>query len=75
MAEMSALRRWWKMPKKIISAFAEEWYPVYVLADTTPECAFEVEAKTLARWRAAFTAFERAQEEIKAAQKTMRDMR
>ena len=63
------------MPKKIISAFAENWYPVYVLHDTTPECAFEVDDKTLRRWRTAFTSFKRAQEEIKAAQKAMGDMR
>jgi len=63
------------MSKKIISAFAENRYPVYVLTDTTPECAFEVDDKTLKRWRAAFTSFERAQKEIKAAQKTMCDMR
>ena len=63
------------MSKKVVSAFAEERYPVYVLYDTTPECAFEVDSKTLARWRRAFTNFAKAQDEIKAAQKKMRDMR
>lgn len=63
------------MPKKIVSAFAYEWYPVYELRFGMPEVAFEVDAATLKRWKSAFTSFKRAQEEIKAAQKTMKDMR
>ena len=63
------------MPKQIVSAFAYDWYPVYELRFGMPEVAFEVDDKTLARWRRAFTSFERVQEEIKAAQKTMGDMR
>jgi len=63
------------MPKKIISAFAKNLYPAYVLCETTPECAFEVEEETLARWRATFTNFARVQEEIREAQKRSGDMR
>ena len=63
------------MPKKIVSAFAYEWYPVYELIFGMPETAFEVDDKTLKRWKSAFTSFKRAQEEIKEAQATMKDMR
>ena len=63
------------MPKKIVSAFAYTWYPVYELRFGMPEVAFEVDAKDLARWKRAFTSFAKAQKEIKEAQATMGDMR
>lgn len=63
------------MPKKIVSAFAYNWYPVYELRFGMPEVAFEVDARVLKRWGETFKAFEKMQKEIKAAQKTMGDMR
>jgi hypothetical protein len=63
------------MPKNIVSAFAYEWYPVYELRYTTPEVAFEVDARVLKRWEKTFADFKNMQEEIREAQKKSIDLR
>ena len=63
------------MPKKIISAFAHSWYPIYEIQEADPTCCFEVDVRVLKRWEKANADFDKVQEEIKAAQKKSGDMR
>lgn len=63
------------MSKKVVSAFAHDWYPIYEIEEADLTCCFEVDTKVLKRWEKVNADFDKVQEEIKAAQKTMRDMR